>query len=165
VQPLPFRWVEELAGGLGGSPGRAYGTRSRAGAGPRFDLPGGYLRYSADADSARAMSAGGVQVLVRKHENYEGGTTEFWSKLARRALVERKCILIAEESDPELDSSAKAHVIHGRRQLDGAEHAYLLAVTANPREVWTFEAWGPALELGGDLEKLKISLRSMRVRR
>jgi len=94
---LPFPWVEELARDMG--TGQAGGTfKPSVFAGRiRCELPEGYIVYFEGETMTRAMSADNVLICIRKNENFKGGNLEFWSRLVRRVLSERKAILIKDE--------------------------------------------------------------------
>jgi len=161
---LPFPWVERLATEVtqGARPEPGYWTRG--GQGPAFDLPEGYVRYADEGGSVRAMSADGVLVRVERRDNCEGGKAEFWAKLIRRTLVERRALAVGDAATLKLKSGAEARLLVGSKEVGGKETGYLLAVAADRKSVYTVEAWGPREAFVADRAKIDKAIQSLRVR-
>ena len=162
-QHVPFRWVLQLADGLIGGATHQYPAQGAARHGPRFDLPKSYIRYYGEDDLAEAMSGNEIYIKAHRHENYEGGDLGFWSILARRALLESRCIALDKESDVTLRTKAVAHLFAGNRQVAGKPYGYLLALVSNKRNVYAFEAWGPADAFNKDRPALEAAIKSLDV--
>jgi hypothetical protein len=166
AEPLPFPWVESLASELAQGTQREAGWAGRSGRGVDFELPEGYVKYYEGDDLTRAMSADGVKVRVEMRENHEGGTAEFWARLIRRVLVERRAVPAKEEAALKLKTGAEARVLAGGKQVAGKEAGYLLAVVSDRRQkrLCTFEAWGPRECLAADRAKIEKAIESLRVK-
>ena len=162
-QRVPFPWVLNLADGLIGGVTHQYAIEGAARRGPRFDLPKSYIRYYGEDDLTEAMSGNEVYIKAHRHENYKGGDLAFWSTLARRALLESRCIALEKESDVTLRTKAVAHLFTGTRQIAGKPYGYLLALVSNKRKVYAFEAWGPTDAFNKDRAALDDAIKSMDV--
>ncbi len=159
----PFPWVHQLAGDMGkGTVGMPFKPSMFSGR-IRFDLPEGYLTYFENEDQTRAMSADRNMILVMKHENYKGGTLEFWSKLIRRALADQKAIAVKEEKKLKLNSRAEACLIAGSKEIGGKPMGYLVMVATDKQNVYTVEAWGAMETLSQDRAKLDKAMLSLGV--
>ncbi len=162
---IPFPWVLRLGADL--THGRAtetfYGGRGRR-RGVRFVLPKAYIKYYERDHVVRAMSADGVLLRLQRHGNYEGGKAEFWSRLIRRVLVERRAFALRPEAKLRLQTGAEARVQAGSKEIGGKDYGYLIAVVAEKHYVYTFEAWGPRAGLTADRKKIEEAVRSLRIR-
>ena len=156
---LPFEWVERLGDGLVAgtveSLPRKPGFLSR---GPTFDPPPEFIRYYSSDRLVEAMDADGVRLKVQKHANYDKGVLAFWTKLARKALVESRALAVGEERDLGDDRALLA----GTREVAGKTYGYLLVLARTRDFVYTFEAWGPEAEFGRRKEALVRSALSLR---
>ena len=164
-QRVPFPWVLNLADGLIGGVTHQYPVKGAARRGPRFDLPKSYIRYYGEDDLTEALSGNEIYIKAHRHENYEGGDLGFWSTLARRSLLESRCIALEKESDVTLRTKAVAHLFAGTREIAGKPYGYLLALVSNKRKVYAFEAWGPADAFNKDRAALEAAIKSLDVDR
>ena len=164
AEALPFRWVDALAMELAQGVQREAGWTGRSGRGVAFELPEGYVKYYEGGNVTRAMSAEGVIVRAERRDNHEGGTAEFWTKLIRRVLVERRTIPVREEAAVKLKTGAEARMLAGGKQVAGKDLGYLLAVAADRKSVYTLEAWGPREALVADRAKIEKAVQSLRVK-
>ena len=162
-QRVPFAWVRALGDGMLGANTHRYAVEGAARHGPRFDLPVSYIRYFGADDLAEAMSGNEVYIKVQRNENYQGGTLDFWSALARRTLVESRSIALQKDTALTLRSRATARLFTGSRQIAGKPFGYLLAVVADKHEVYAFEAWGPAEAFEKDRPALLKAVQSLDV--
>ncbi|MFH1022577.1 MAG: DUF4349 domain-containing protein [Planctomycetota bacterium] len=162
---IPFAWIDHLGEDLvKGVVRNAYDYRSGR-RGPRFKLPEAYVKYHESENLTRAMSADGVFIRVEKHENYEGGSLEFWFRLIRRTLVERKAIAIQKEEPLlKIAAGADARMLTGAKEIGQQGFGYLVSVAADKKFVYTFEAWGPKDNFAADLKKLTESAGSLYVK-
>lgn len=162
---VPIAWVRELADALVRGAEPDYAGERDAHGGPRFELPKSYIRYYGRDDLAEAMSASEIYIKVQRHDNYQGGDLDFWSTMARRSLVESRCIAIDKESDLTLRTKATAHLFVGKRQVAGKPYGYCLALISRKHEVYAFEAWGPADAFANDQAALQKAIESLDVDR
>lgn len=160
---LPFRWIARLGDGLVAG---AVESRPRKpgflASGPDFTPPPEFIRYYSESDLVEALSADGVRIKVQRHDNYDEGALEFWSVLARRALVAGRSLAVTREE--RLDPTR--HLITGVREVAGRPHRYLLLLLKSDSgffqdELFTFEAWGPEEEFRAREAALLESARSM----
>ncbi len=137
---LPFEWIGRLGDGLvaGTVQGRPRPPRFLA-RGPSFDPPADFVRYYSSKELVEAMNAEGLRIKVQEQANFDEGALGFWSRLARTALVERRALAVAEES--QLDEARTLLV--GTREVGNQSLGYLLVLVRSKRNVLTFEAWGP----------------------
>jgi len=160
---IPFPWVLELA--------QAFitgNTRERRQWGKKcgvwFVIPDDYIKYHEINYVTRAMSANNIYLRLARHENYKGGSLEFWAKLAKRALHKRGAIAIKTTETIEIAGKHKAILIIGQKEIGGKPHCYLAAIAADKYYTYAFEAWGPMEEFEKDLPALKRSIQSMYIR-
>jgi len=158
---IPFRWVYTLGQGLIARPDaqepHVPSLRRRI----VFKAPAGFVKYYEADYTSRLMSADGLRVYVRRHRNYDNGSLEFWSGLARRALVEKGGIALGEPEASELTNGRTAHIMQGRRRMGREDVAYLLAIWSDKGHVYTWETWGPAEEMEKALPALRNAIRTM----
>jgi hypothetical protein len=58
--------------------------------GARFELPKSYVRYFDSEQLTQAMSADGMFIKLQRFPNYDSGDASFWSRLAKRVLMEQR---------------------------------------------------------------------------
>jgi hypothetical protein len=158
---MPFAWINRLAQGLT-EPVPPY-TRERFGL-VRWigiDLPEDYIRFFHDGDTIRAMSADGVMIHVQRHDNYKGGSLEFWTKLARRNLVEQKAVAMKSEETIGIKDDQEIRVLDGIRIVAGRSFRYRLALGVDKDYVYSIEFWGLEDAFAGDAGKLDQTLKSI----
>jgi hypothetical protein len=136
---IPFRWIEQLGDGLIAG---AVQTQSREagifGHGPSFKAPAGFVRYYQNTNITEAMDAADLRLKVQEHDNPDNGDLAFWTKLARRVLVETRALSVTSER-----TDKDASTIEGTREISGKKYAYLMTLKRTKNKVVTFEAWGP----------------------
>lgn len=155
---LPFLWVTKLGDGLVAGTVESMPRKPHWFAGgPKFDPPGEFIRYYADENLVEAMNADGIRIKVQRQENFDKGMLSFWTKLARRSLVETRALAI--EKEEVID--ANAAMIVGTRDVSGTAYSYLLVLTRNDRYLFTFEAWGAKAKLDALRAELEKSGRSL----
>jgi len=164
AEALPFPWVETLGSELAQGARREDRWYGRTGRGVAFELPEGYVKYYQGDDVTRAMSADGVLVRAERRENCEGGKTEFWARLIRRVLLERRTVPVKDQAALKLKTGAEARVLSGGKEVGGKDTGYLLAVAADKKWVYTLEAWGPRERLEADRAKIEKAVQSLRVK-
>ena len=101
---------------------------------------------------------------MTRHDNYDGGGREFWAKLIRNELVAARSLAVSDEKEIELKTGATASLIVGAKEIGGKGYGYLVAVAANRRDVYAYEAWGPTEALAADRGKIEASVVSLAVR-
>ncbi len=156
---LPFEWIERLGDGLVAGTVESMPRKPRfLSNGPRFDPPPEFIRYFSDSDLVEAMNAEGVRLKVQRHENYDKGALAFWTKLARKALVQSRSLAVANEQVLGEDRAALA----GTREVAGVPCGYLLVLARNNDYVYSFEAWGPREAFDKQMDALVAAARSLR---
>ena len=157
---IPFAWVRSLGQDITrGTTGHPRDTRGLFG-GIGLDLPEGYIRHSVANDETWAMSADGVILHVRRHDNYKGGGVDFWCALVRRALVKRRAFATEQPADLAVRGGVPGRMLVGSKEIARKPHGYLVVVVARKRHVYTFEAWGPKDAFDRDRERLEAAARS-----
>lgn len=155
---LPFRWIEDLGDGL--VAGAVEPLTREPGLfdfPPKLEPPADFLRYYTRHDRIEALSADGLRIKLRRHENPDRGTLAFWQTLAREQLVRGRGVAIAEERALGDDRA----LLRGTRELVGRRLGYLLVLKRTKRAVYTFEAWGPQSAFDARLEALVESAKSI----
>jgi hypothetical protein len=158
-QSLPFDWVGELGAGL--VEGQVRQTVKRAGVfgrGPKFRPPAGFVRYYEDDGEAEAMDAGDLRLRVVRRRNVDKAGLAFWSRLARKTLVENRSLAVtAEEGGADGDGF---YLLRGTRDVGGKPVGYLLSIERGDRAVVVFEAWGPLESFDANLDAIRASALS-----
>ena len=140
---VPFAWVKELAdGAVTGVSEPMPDTNRFWSRNERFALPSGFVRYFERDHVTEAMSADDVLIKLRRQDNYDGGDLGFWSKLARRAIVENRAIAVISESDVKVKDGTAGHLVVGVKDQGAHKQGYLLGIVSTRRYVYTFESWG-----------------------
>ena len=156
---LPFKWIEALGDGL--VAGNVEKLPRKSGwlfFGPKFDPPADFIRYYQTDTQVEAMNAGGIRIKIREQENFDEGALSFWSKLARKALVESRAMSVGEERDLGEDRA----LIAGTREVAGQDQGYMLMLARTSKQVYSFEAWGPKSAFDAQYESLVKSAKSLR---
>jgi hypothetical protein len=162
VAAIPFEWVRCLGEGvISGVAAPSAQTSSRDRRQIQFDVPKSYIRYFDRDCVTEAMSADGVLIKVQKQDNYKGGDVDFWSKLARRALVENRSVAFAREETISTKRGPIGRLMVGTRDLGGKRQGYLVAVIVNEDNVYTYETWGPKEQFEKDLVAIESSVRTL----
>lgn len=155
---LPFPWIEELADGLvAGAVEPVTRSPGLFDFAPEFEPPADFLRYYSSRDRVEALSADGLRIKVRRHENPDHGTLAFWQALARESLVRGRALTITEERTLEGDLA----LLRGVREIGGQRLGYLLVLKRTSRRISSFEAWGPEAVFDAHLEALVKSAQTM----
>ena len=161
---IPFRWVNGIAEEVTmGSP-REYARSKWFGGKIRVKLPKDYVKYYQEEYLTRAMSGDSIFIKIARHDNYEGGTDEFWAKLARRVLVARRVLPVKEQKDLSLKSRNSARVLFGTRTVGHKTYGYAVAVAAAKRYVYVYEAWGPEEAFDKDRQRIEDSIQTLAAR-
>jgi hypothetical protein len=162
---LPFAWLEHLGDGLlaGNVESKPRKPNFFSG-GPKFDPPKDFVRYYSNDDLVEALSADGVRLKVQRQSNYDKGALGFWTKLARKSLVQSRSLAVSAERD--LDDHRA--VIAGTRLVAGEQWGYVLVLTCTKEHLFgkdrvlTFEAWGPKPVFDAHFDELLASAQSLK---
>ena len=156
---LPFEWIEQLGDGLvAGNVKNMPRKPTLFSVGPKFDPPKDFIRYFSQGTQVEAMSADGLRLKVHRQSNYDKGALAFWSKLARKALVESRALAVTSERELGDDRALLA----GTREVAGEKFGYLLVLARTKDYVYSFEAWGPKAAFDAQSEALIASAKSLR---
>ncbi len=155
---LPFDWIERLGDGLVAGNVKSMPRKpSFFSGGPKFDPPKDFIRYFSKDTLVEAMSADGLRLKLQKQLNYDKGALAFWSKLARKALVESRALAVGTERELGEDRA----MISGTREVAGVQYGYLLVLARTKDHVYSFEAWGPKPVFDAQFEALVASAKSL----
>ncbi len=156
---LPFEWIRALGDGLvAGQVEQLTRERRLFDFGPKFEPPSDFIRYYSSGDRVEALSADGLRIKVRRHANHDRGALAFWKDLARESLVRSRALAVADERDLGEDRA----LISGSREIGGQTLGYMLVLKRTPKDVYSFEAWGPKATLDTHAEALEASAKSLR---
>jgi hypothetical protein len=140
---MPFAWVKELADGAVTGTSEVRPDTNRLWArNERFVLPAEFVRYYERDGITEAMSADDVVIRLKREDNYDGGELSFWSKLARRVLVEERAIAVESEKEMQVKDGSAGRWMVGIKDQGSKKQGYVLGLVATKRYVYTFEAWG-----------------------
>lgn len=135
----PFAWINRLGDGLIAGTVEAQPKKPGIfGRGPNFTAPTGFVRYFQSNDYVEAMDAADLRIKVQRQPNFDSADLAFWSKLARKTLVESRSIGNVQES-----AGAESIMLRGQREIAGKPYEYLLTLRRTKDSIFTFEAWGP----------------------
>lgn len=166
VNQVPFAWVRNLGEAvISGNVAANADTSRRERRAIRFDPPASYIRFYDRDDVSETMSADGVILRIQKQDNYPGGDVVFWTKLARRTLVENRSIALEQDQEVSSRDKAAGRVLVGRRDLAGQKSGYLLALFVTEDGVYAAEAWGPLAAFEKDREALINAVKSLEAKR
>ncbi len=160
---IPFDWVRKLGTDLTRPGTKMHNPGLSSWRSIDLELPKSYVLYYRENYRIMAMSADYTMIKVKRHENYEGGSLEFWYKLIRRQLVEGMAFSIKGESDLTLDTKAKAKMAVAIKELGRETYGYLVAVIVTNDYVYTYEAWGQERNLSADRTIIEKSIKSMKI--
>jgi hypothetical protein len=129
--------------------------------------PQGYAVLPAGGDLVfAAVSPAGNRLVVRRHENPEGGTLGFWTEAIRRELVEGRGYRLVGTRELEAGGEPGAELLFELEKPSGA-WSYLVAVFLRAgflrsSAVVVAEAGGESGSFREDLPKVRASLATLR---
>ena len=161
---IPFPWVRSLATDIVLAPESSFTPSRRWGSWLRMELPSTFVKLAECEGSTRAMSGNGVRLLVRRQDNFEGGTTDFWTQIIRRWLVDNKVIALSAVKDVALSTGAKGTEFVGTKTVGRKEFQYLLVTVVDKNYVYTIECWGHAEEMAKEHETVEQAVTTLKVK-
>lgn len=129
----------------------------------RIETPAGFVEietYHGDP-IYRAVSAEGVKIEYRTHDNPSGGTLAFWARAAQRALVEGKGHTLVDSLDVTSDSGVDGKLLRLTKKRSGAEFTYMVALYVRGGKVHVVEAGGRKEDVATCEDELMAALRSL----
>jgi len=87
LEVIPFAWVRSLAADIIPRPGASYTPERRSRHWLKMDMPPNCVTLSEIKGCTRIVSGNGVMLLIRRHDNFAGGSLEFWNPIIRRFLL------------------------------------------------------------------------------
>lgn len=161
---IPVSWVRDL--------GNVFTQRARVdvvaprrlGDGVEIDLPDGFIKYAQHNYVTRAVDANGVQIRVRRHKNFDGGSTKFWQQLIQRSLTEHTGLKLDPAIRMLFERGKPGQLIKGHKVMAGENLSYLIAfgIPSDEDYVYTIEAWGVAEHVDMAEDELLEAMQSMR---
>jgi hypothetical protein len=140
---MPFSWMKALGDGAVAGISEPKPDADRFWKrNDRFVLPTGFVRYYERDYVTEAMSADEVVIRLRREENYDGGDLSFWSKMARRMVVENRAIAALREETVKVKDGSAGQVLIGVKDLGPRKMGYVLGIVTTSKYVYAFEAWG-----------------------
>ena len=160
----PFAWVHELGSALVRRvPDDPYERPALWREAP-FDLPADYIKFYVDDNHTQAMSARQVMIDLRRRQNYQGGSLEFWSELVRRVLTEQKAFHIRGQRTIDVARGGKATIFITTKPIGRKSYGYLIGLAVTKKHVYVFECWGPEKEFAEDQTKVEEAIKTLRLR-
>ncbi len=163
-ETIPFSWVRNLATDIVINPHTSFSPFSHWWSWLKMDLPETFVKLSEVEGKTRAMSGSGVMLLVSRHDNFEGGTTLFWTQIVRRWLVANKVIALSAVKDFSLTTGAKGTQFVGTKALGRKEYQYMLVTVVDKKYITTVECWGLAEEMAKEQDAIEQCVRTMKVK-
>jgi len=161
---IPVAWVRDLGNVFSRRNAIDVTSPRRLREGVSIDLPDGFIKTSQENYVTQAIDANGVQIRVRRHKNFDGGSTKFWQKLITRALDDNAGLTMEQAQPISFERGKPGQLIQGNKTMAGETVRYMIAVgvASDDDYVYTFEAWG--LEEHFDVAEgdLKRAIGSMR---
>lgn len=161
---IPVAWVRDL--------GSVFRQRSaidvtaprRLSDGVSVDLPDGFIKYSQQHYVTQAIDANGVRIRVRRHKNFDGGSTKFWQQLVSRSLKDNAGLTLDKPDAVTFERGKPGQLVVGEKKMAGETVRYMIAVGVASDEdyVYTFEAWGIAEHFNTADADLKKAVATMR---
>lgn len=161
---IPVAWVRDL--------GHVFSQRNvidvtsprRLRDGVSIDLPDGFIKTSQAHYVTQAIDANGIQIRVRRQENFDGGSTRFWQQLISRSLDNRAELTLDKTRPVAFERGGPGQLITGNKTIAGETVRYMIAVgvASDDDYVYTFEAWGIAEHFDLAAGDLKAAIGSMR---
>jgi Domain of unknown function (DUF4349) len=157
-ESTPFSWVRTLGTDIVLSPGASYAAPRNWWSWLKMELPETFVKLSEVDGKTRAMSGSGVMLMIRRHENFEGGTALFWTKIVRRWLVANKVIAVSEVKEFDLLTGAKGTQFVGTKTVGRTEYQYRLITVVDKKYITTVECWGVTEEVAKEqaVKTLKV---------
>ena len=163
-ETIPFSWVRSLATDIVINPRTSFIPFSHWWSWLKMVLPETFVKLSEVEGKTRAMSGSGVMLLVSRHDNFEGGTTLFWTQIVRRWLVANQVIALSAVKDFALTTGAKGTQFVGAKTLGRKTYQYMLVTVVEEKYITTIECWGLAEEMAKEQEAVEQSIRAMKVK-
>jgi len=163
-ETIPFYWVRSLATEIVLNPESSFTPSRRWRSWLKIEWPASFVKLSENEGTTRAMSGNGVMLLVRRQENFEGGTPVFWKQIIRRWLVDNKVIALGAMEEVALKTGAKGTEFVGTKEVGRKQYQYILVTLVDRDYIYTVECWGPVEEMAKEREVVEQSVKTMRVR-
>ena len=161
---IPVAWVRDLGNVFSQRNAIDVTAPRRLRDGVSIDLPEGFINYYKENYVTQAIDANGVRVRVRRHKNFDGGSTKFWQQLITRSLSDNAGLEVQAPKAVKFERGQQGQLILGSKTMAGETVRYMIAigVASDDDYVYTFEAWGIAEhidEVDGDLKQAIASMR------
>jgi len=163
-ETIPFDWVRGLATDIVLNPESSFTPSRRWRSWLKMEWPASFVKLSESEGRTRAMSGNGVMLLVRRQDNFEGGTPVFWTQIIRRWLVDNKVIALGSMAEVTLKNGAKGTEYVGTKEVGRKQYQYILVTLVDEDYIYTIECWGPAEEMAKEREVVEQSIKTLRVR-
>lgn len=161
---IPFEWVRNLASDIVLNPDASFTPSRHWWSWLKMELPSAFVKLSEHEGRTRAMSGNGVMLLVRRQENFEGGTPVFWTQIIRRWLVSNRVIALSAVKDVTLMTGAKGTEFVGTKDVGRKTFQYVLVIVVDRKYIHTVECWGPVEEMAKERATVDESVKTLKVR-
>jgi len=134
-----------------------------AGCAPTMDLPDGFVKVGGDEPyDMRAVSADGVVLALRGHDNPEDGTLAFWAEAVRNELTGGRDYKLTGDDPVASSGGLDGRLLSFSAERSGAPFTYLVAVFVTRRRVLVAEAGGAADAVKGKLAAIRRAMLTAR---
>lgn len=163
-EAIPFEWVRNLASDIVLNPEASFTPSTHWWSWLKMDLPFAFVKLSEYEGSTRALSGNGVMLLVKRHENFEGGTSDFWTQIIRRWLVSNRVLALGDMEHVTLLTGARGTRFSGTREIGRRKFQYMLVTVVERKYIHTIECWGPVEEMAKERAAVEASVKTLKVR-
>ena len=132
---------------------------------PAIDMPDGFVTVEdSDRDpyDLRAVSADGVALGVRRHDNPENGTLDFWAEAVRNELTSGRHYKLAKTEPIESKAGLSGRLLTFTVEKSGTPFTYVVAVYVSSRQVTLAEAGGKTEAVKPRLAAIKEAMATVR---
>ena len=129
-----------------------------------IDPPDGYVKVrDQQMYDLKAVSAHGNVIALKSRPNEDRSAgLEFWSQAVEYQKVDLDGMKLAGKEPIKSKSGLDGVLLNFEAGEGQAKTTYLVGLYVTPMRIYTVEATGPTKAITEDLEKLRVSMRSLR---
>ncbi|HUU58558.1 MAG TPA: hypothetical protein VMZ50_03355 [Phycisphaerae bacterium] len=136
-----------------------------AGCVPAMELPGSFIEVS-EADRGmydlRAVSADGAVLAVRRQDNPQKGTLEFWTEAVKNELTTGPGYKLLKTEPVTSTSGVPGQLLTFAAEKRGVDYTYLVGLYVGSRGILVAEAGGKAEAVKARLDEIKKAMLTVR---
>jgi hypothetical protein len=155
----PFPWVRKLGSDILCSPASSCVPPRNWWSWLKMEFPETFVKLAEEDGNTRAMSGSGVKLLIRRQENFKGGTLQFWTQVIRRWVT-----VVSEVKEFDLLTGAKGNQLIGTTTIGRKTYQYRLIIVVDKNYIYTIECGGTHDEVEKIKESLDQAVRTLKVK-